>query len=803
MVAEPIAMGSTEDLKETWLTNYRAHLKRILQNHFSEVDFLPEPFAVFQYYRYGVRHPLVAGKRKHIALVLDFGGGTFDVSIIETTVEGDVSMGGRNSRPLAASSRPIGGFYINRTVAESLLFQNLDKKADRARAKIALRSYDEHKNADANEISKLSDDLRHFIRHFRVLVGDVENYKIAICRQIADWRLDAAFTNPPAVQITIPSNPLLAKSPLCSVRLSAIELRELFEKKIWAGGNGIKSAISDAIARAKSSLEGKSISIVLLSGGSANIGWLPKLIERDLSSDLKDAELLELQENFQEIVGKGLAVECARRTYTEGAGDFRSVTYNRLCLVLAADDGQTEIVQFKPETVGLPDLPPEDKGVLLPSATGLGAFIERPIRWKFRISHPPKKKLDYYFMRSSFDTESTASLLNIQHTVYTPRNAGFDSQLQLELTVRADGTTIPKFIYRQAGPQAPGVDVAGTAFYMDMTFGAESVVGDAYIGFDFGTSNSCFSYVEQDAVKACSIRAQDSHWRDLSDLPQSLPYPVSSQLARFIGEVSGADIPKLGLACFESFLTFACFIAYAEFRAVGNRATTRLFCGFQHRSAGPLWSFLKQTLAALAGRAEIAREFKKLLEEPYKTEIDQAISEIANFKHEKESAINYLRLFLILGNTTSKVFQGRRFGYFESVKQKRFAKAFSGQFRVAHGPAQANFMTTLAYDGVLSFSDSEAFIYDESSEKLLSLAPLMLWFEDQSDVGQDSRDLYVFDKPATSGFEYKKISQRKTLTVDKSGDLSEVYELLQRMRKEDQGEDMIDAIKLKGADPSA
>lgn len=801
LVAEPIAMGTTDELKESWLSNYRAHLKRILQNHFSEIDFLPEPFAVFQYYRYGIRHPLVAQKKKHVALVLDFGGGTFDVSIIETTVDGDVSMGGRNSKPLAASSRPIGGFYVNRKIAESLLFEVLDPKADRSRISQGLRSYDEYKNSDVSEMSNLSTDLQHFVRSFRLLVGSIENYKIAICRQIADWRLDAPFTNPPAVQIEVPSNPLQAKSSFRSVRLSAIELRDLFERKIWQGGSGIKSVISDAIARAKQSLEGKSISIVLLSGGSANIGWLSKLIERDLSSHLRDAELLELQENFQEIVGKGLAVECARRTYTQGAGDFRSVTYNRLCLVVAADGGQTEIVQFKPETSGLPDLPPDDRGVLLPSATGLGTFIEKPLRWKFRVSRPPRSKLDYYFLRSSFDPESTAALLNIHHTIFTPKDRGFDSQLQVELTVRADGTTIPKFIYRQAGPQSPSVEVEGDPFYMDMTFGAESVVGEAYIGFDFGTSNSCFSYVEQDAVRECTLKAQDRDWRELSDLAQSLPYPVSAHLARYLGGTKGEDLRMLGLACFESFLTFACFIAYAEFRVTGNRATTKVFGGFAHRSAGPLWQFLQQTLEKLGGRAEIASEFNKLVQGQFKTEMEEAISQIANFKHDKESAINYLRLFQVLGNVTWSVFHDRYFGYFESVKQKRFSKSFCGQFRVAHGPAPANFMKVLEYVGVRSFSDAEPYIYDERTEKLLCLAPLALWYEDPYDHGHDSRDFYVFDKADQSGFEYKRLSQRRTLAVVQSGELSEIYERLQEMRIQDRPEDPIDAIKLMATDP--
>ena len=32
-----------------------------------------------------VRHPLVAEQRKHVALVLGFGAGAFDVSVVETT----------------------------------------------------------------------------------------------------------------------------------------------------------------------------------------------------------------------------------------------------------------------------------------------------------------------------------------------------------------------------------------------------------------------------------------------------------------------------------------------------------------------------------------------------------------------------------------------------------------------------------------------------------------------------------------------------------------------------------------------
>ena len=88
-----------------------------------KIDFLPEPFAAFQYYRYGEKNAELQQKRKHRVLVLDFGGGTFDACGIETTKEGDISYSGQNQRPL----EPIGGFLIDRFIAESLTEKSLPK----------------------------------------------------------------------------------------------------------------------------------------------------------------------------------------------------------------------------------------------------------------------------------------------------------------------------------------------------------------------------------------------------------------------------------------------------------------------------------------------------------------------------------------------------------------------------------------------------------------------------------------------------------------------------------------------------
>lgn len=109
LISEPLSLQSDMAPKD-WLSQYRKNLKVILSGEkygFENIDFLPEPFAVFQYYRYGLKHPVLYQQSKQNALVIDFGGGTFDVCVIETTKEGDVRKGGKSSKPLPKLSGSV------------------------------------------------------------------------------------------------------------------------------------------------------------------------------------------------------------------------------------------------------------------------------------------------------------------------------------------------------------------------------------------------------------------------------------------------------------------------------------------------------------------------------------------------------------------------------------------------------------------------------------------------------------------------------------------------------------------------
>ena len=57
LIAEPLSLDNTESAADSvGLTNYRSGVRAALETKFESIDFLPEPFAVFQFYRYGFRH---------------------------------------------------------------------------------------------------------------------------------------------------------------------------------------------------------------------------------------------------------------------------------------------------------------------------------------------------------------------------------------------------------------------------------------------------------------------------------------------------------------------------------------------------------------------------------------------------------------------------------------------------------------------------------------------------------------------------------------------------------------------------
>ncbi|WPZ34035.1 hypothetical protein T8K17_22700 [Thalassobaculum sp. OXR-137] len=793
LIAEPLSLSNSKNVTETWLSNYRACMRRALHGKFEEIDFMPEPFAVFQYYRYGIKHPLIAEKQKHIALVIDFGGGTFDVSVIETTAEGDISQSGRNSRPLSASSIAVGGFYINRAIADDILFSVVDKKADKQEIRKNINKFIEEKNSDPDD---LRDDVKNFFINYRSLLHSVEIAKVSICSGIANWDLSANLGNAIAFPVRTPVNPCSANPNWTEVRLDAEKIREIFQQRIWK--QKLQPAIESGLKRASQELDGKPISIVLLSGGSSNIRWLTSLLERDLRPKIGDAQILELSDDFQEIVAKGLAVECARRYYTAGASDFRAVTYNRLCLSLNPNSDGAETRKFRCTTHDAFNNSSEN-GVLLPSASSLRGLIDTPIRWRTKLSKAPTRNLDYYFLRSSFDPEDLENLQNVMDkTVSTPPQTKFGSSIDIELIVREDGTAIPCFIYGQIDRHGFETRVEGRPFALDMTFASEEVQGETYLGFDFGTSTSAFSYVDNRDVREYTKRSKEKNWTEITDLIQELPYPIAHPLASFVAETSEHGISKFGREVIEAMLCMTAYTSYSLYCASSSKLNTHLLKGFENRSAGPLWDLLKR-LSRTRVKSHAFRSFMKLTEEPFFDEIDHVVNEIAQEKHgKKPKDIDYPRVISLIGNQLTRIFAKNFVGYFEDVKGKPFsAGKYKGIFRCAVGP-NAPFSKLFNYEGPVSIPPGWVYLVNPDDGSALNLSPLFLSGLKRLGSTQ-AEEIHCFDKfrRKDNTFDFKATQEDEGFEIDVSGDFSEIHDLLTTIRDADQEVENISGISIE------
>lgn len=754
LVAEPISIEEEGKVSGQWLANYRFAVKSALQSRFDEVDFLPEPFAVFQYYRYGLRHPLLHEQARHIALVLDFGGGTFDVSVIETTKGGDISQSGKASRPLAAKSIPVGGFFINQKIAESVLFSVLPDKKSKTASRTTLKSFGDFSSQSIIDLESLPTEQSNFARHFQRLLDDVELAKINICGAIKNWELTQSEINPVRQIIRVPRSPFSESGGIVEVSLSAECVKEIFVRDVWDAR--LKEAITKAVARAKEEIQGKSISVVLLSGGSTNIGWTKTLIERDLSSILADASILEISENYQEVVAKGLAVECARQFYTEGDGDFGAVTYNRLNLVVRSDDGHPDVLAYKPRTHGLPQ--PEAIGTLLPSAASLRVFQGKPISWKTRLPSAPSHSLGYYYLKASFDPEDLENLNNVVANRVFIKNRVFGQSIDVELQVEADGTAYPSFLFNR-GKAEKEERVSGEPFYLDMTYAGDNAAHDSYLGLDFGTATSAASIVFKSDIIAYDDRSKNKSWLELSDLIEVLPYPVAHPLAQYVSQTDRRLLETSWKTAIEAMLTLAAYLSFADVCATHGKRVFDFPDNF-NRSAGPLLNLMSNLQRFDLTKTSYAKTLLRLADADATPNTKDILAAINAIKHDRVTSIDFNQSLTRIGNIIKDALAGSQFGTFESSARRSFGSGYIGSFRSFRGP-NAPFISLYNYAGSSDFSGVDVFVANLKLGTVLSLSPLYYSFANQSFDLRGDCPLYFLDSVRGAFEDYRFISVKR------------------------------------------
>lgn len=720
IVAEPLSF-QVEGYSTKWISNYRENIRRIL-DRYEEVEFLPEPFAVFQYYRYGCRIPILQDSAKHVAFIVDFGGGTFDACVIESTNKGDISLSGKNSKPLAADSAPFGGFFVNREVASYLIKRNLDN----GKKKEADRYISQYKRILSGELKldDLGEKNRHFIYNYKKLEVAVEKYKIELSSIISRWHLDSdAYEK---IVVEIPSDPF-SNSAWVNAEFYAHQLRKVFVHEVWH--KHLKKTVSNVINRSREALGDRNISVTLISGGSSNLRWLQELLVEEFADELESAEPVPISHSFQEVVANGLAIECARRFY-DSDSEFVAVTYNPIKLYLDPDGtGLEKDKKFKSvgEKIDMTSAKPAD---LVPSAQSLKYFFDSKLQWKIKLNKSPKKYLDYFFSRPDSDDEFDS--YNVEETrVNTRDSKHFDAAITVQIIIKEDGTVKPKFIYKLGNPDFGTEEnaVCGRAFHIDMTTDAHEIKsGNHFLGLDFGTSNSSLCVLDSEKIQITSKRQSSQTWKGLSTAISNLPFPVAITVRKFLGTTHERDIAAAAREAFESCLAFMAYTSAAEASLVAP--INKFMRNFQHRSMGPLKALLEVSQKQLGENALFSQGFRELYRPGNKEKFDKAIKDFNDQKHDKLEGGNtdwqgYVELVV---KVISDSLDNRFFGYSTECSAEPFSPGdYKGLFIVAHD--NAPFITSFSYASKQNISESYALLYDRDSQQALSLSPFIFWFD--------------------------------------------------------------------------
>lgn len=733
IVAEPLNFQEEGDGKK-WIKNYRENIGRIL-SRYAEVEFLPEPFAVYQYYRYGLRIPHLQDNSKQVAFIIDFGGGTFDACVIESTAKGDVSMSGKTAKPRSADSIPIGGFYVNKAIAKYLIKRDLEPGL-RSEADRHIKQY-ERVLTGKQEVTDLSDRCQAFIENFEKLGAVAENAKIELTSKVTNWDLKSeCYDN---VIVSVPSNPFLTETWV-NKEFYGHQLRTLFIERVWNAH--LRNIVKRVLDSAKSQLGTKDITITLISGGSSNIRWLEKLISRDFKKFLEAAEPVPISHSFQEVVANGLAIECARRYYSKES-EFLAVTYNPIRLYLDADNSGLRKDHAFRSVEDIVDMSSAELGDLVPSAQSLKHFFDRTLRWKVNLGRPPRSHLEYFFSRPNSDGETDS--YNVEETKLSTKDSKhFDSQVVVEINVKKDGTVHPRFVYKSGNDKLGIAENSehGRPFYIDMTSDGEiEQQQDHYVGLDFGTSNSSVCVLSQDQIDLTEQRQQSELWMGLSEAVNDLPYPVSIALRKFLSANGDEENAHAARETFEACLAFMAYVAAAE--AAGTGHLQRLMKNFQHRSMGPLKALLEGSLDALGSTGRFSNGFRELFVN-HKDELSWAITKFNDHKHDKLDAtiINWQVDLEMIVRILLKAMKEFQFGYCSTSQQSAFENTYKGLFISAHDCPP--FIHSFQYSASQNISSSLALLRHSETGDTLCLTPFIFWHS--AGEGDNPHCCYWLDK---------------------------------------------------------
>jgi molecular chaperone DnaK (HSP70) len=365
---------------------------------YPDTQFFPEPFAVFQYYRH-IENLIPQSTQPLAVLVVDFGGGTMDSCVIETTSEGNLSRGGTTSLPLGIQSCVGAGKEIDRRLLKCAIqkVSDLQIRQEPVEARINSRPW--------------------------VLLA-VEQMKIDLTAKMQGARLEEDCKHVSETFVL----PIGSYHPDKSVQLELTgeDLKRVVTD-LWRDKRGPGAAIVATISEAKhrkGSVYLQQLDKIIVAGGSSRLPFLRELLIKSISGQIpfKPEDVL-LGSTSEQAVALGIAVEAAQdRTKSQRTHHaIGPCVFSELYFVTAPRRREQAVlpkihVGGKRQIVDLP------AGTLLAGPMQVDEFT---IEYRIDLPFRPHASLLYWFCDKPDVDSPEANRLNVsQDILHLPPKEG-------------------------------------------------------------------------------------------------------------------------------------------------------------------------------------------------------------------------------------------------------------------------------------------------------------------------------------------------------------------------------------------
>ena len=440
-------------LDDQWRENYKRNMRNVLSDlGFKEVLFFPEPFAVYQYYRH-VEKKIPDKDDSQTVFVVDFGGGTFDCCVVKTTKSGELARSGAHSQPL--------GFQSSTDAGEAVDIELLSRIKARANAKRVV----------------FKDDPVERARHNPQSLWVVENVKIRLSEKWSSLkRPDIADLGSIREDVVLPAGTFHPDQDIDSW----ISLQDLCDvvSSLWKRTWGKTILACHKASEAKLGAKIAAYDVILLAGGSAHLPNINALIAGTLPNQISENTKVVIGGQAGAAVAKGIAIECR-----EQADRHPELISDRLatCLLshLYLKVGRNKNERLTPRVRKLDCEARNSVGLVYQTPSILESDT---IAVSLESNYPVKGVLHYWFHGTEAGDDDALNVVST--SVRIPGDKPVDKKFHLILEIKDDGTVTPEFQFKRKGQALD--PVSGQPFNL----GDHRVVGNSYLGVDFGTCNS-------------------------------------------------------------------------------------------------------------------------------------------------------------------------------------------------------------------------------------------------------------------------------------------------------------------------